>query len=47
MPMQTSDAVVGLVLDVLDESKNGLIEEKELKEAVKRVAGENNLTIDS
>lgn len=46
MPPKQSEVVVGMVLEVLDESRNGLIEEKELKEAMKKVAGESNLNIE-
>tara|TARA_B110000914_G_C15057224_1_gene262379 strand:- start:35 stop:250 length:216 start_codon:yes stop_codon:yes gene_type:complete len=36
--LPTQDAVVNLVLGVLDDSKSGLIPQKELKEAVIKVA---------
>jgi len=35
-----------MVINVLDESKNGLISQKELKEAVRKVAEENEIEID-
>lgn len=37
---------VDLVLDVLDDSQNGLIPKNELKKAVVKVAKENSLEID-
>ena len=39
--------MVNLVLGVLDDSKSGLIPQKELKEAVIKVANENNLDVDN
>ena len=42
-----SDAVVNQVMEVLEESKNGLIPQKELKEAVMTVLNDNNLDIEN
>ena len=36
-----------MVLEVLDESKNGLIPKKEISEAVKKMVYQNNLNIDN
>jgi hypothetical protein len=41
------DAVTALVLDQLDESKNGLISQNELQEALVKVALNNNINVDN
>jgi len=41
------DPVINKVMELLDNSNNGLISEKELKEAVKKVTKDHNLQLDA
>jgi len=41
------DPVINKVMELLDNSNNGLISEKELKEAVKKVTKDHNLPLDA
>jgi len=41
------DPVINQVMELLDNSNNGLISEKELKEAVKKVTKDHNLPLDA
>lgn len=41
------DPVINQVMELLDNSNNGLISEKELKEAVKKVTKDHNLSLDA
>lgn len=41
------DPVINKVMELLDNSNNGLISEKELKEAVKKVTKDHNLLLDA
>ena len=43
----TEKPMINLVLDKLDESKSGLIPKRELKQAVRQVAEDNDLELDN
>ena len=45
--LPSQDPLINLVLDALDESKNGLIDQKELKQAVRKIANDNDIVIDN
>ena len=45
--LQPQNVVTALVLNQLDESKNGLISQSELQEALVKISLDNNLNVDN